>query len=65
MPVIKHTVTINAPADQVFQALTNEADLAGWWAECQTNAIEGGEAKFAFEPGNYVRWRIENLYLAN
>ena len=32
MKTIHHVVDIGAPADRVWSALTDPADLAGWWS---------------------------------
>jgi len=33
MEAIKHTLTIKAPADKVYKALTTQEGLSGWWAK--------------------------------
>ena len=56
-----HQITIDAPADRVFDALTTRQGLQGWWTE--DSAIEsfpGGTAEFGFMARAVVfRMRID------
>ncbi len=71
MADIKHILSISAPADKVYEALTTREGIAGWWTpdaelEPQVNSI----ARFNFgrefqnkmritglQPGKCVHWR--------
>jgi uncharacterized protein YndB with AHSA1/START domain len=74
MPNILHEVTIEAPADKVYKALTEQAGLAAWWthhtkAEPRVGSIAefgfyGGQAVFkmkidTLEPGSTVNWSVQ------
>jgi uncharacterized protein YndB with AHSA1/START domain len=41
-------VTINAPREAVFDALTSIEGLSGWWTPAGGSGIEGGELRFTF-----------------
>jgi len=67
---IEQTIEINASAEEVYQALTTPAGIAGWWTkQCTMQPVEGGRIDLAFgddtmameildlSPGSHVRWR--------
>lgn len=70
MPDIKHLLSINAPAETVYNAVTTQEGVAGWWTTENTTSNEvGGDAEFTFgdryhdrmrilalEPGRRVEW---------
>ena len=70
MPDIMHTLTIKAPAEKVYQALTEQKDLAAWWAtEAAAQAKVGSLLVFKLgaalkvkltklEPGRNVTWLV-------
>lgn len=62
MTEIKHLVTINAPAEAVYRAITDQEGLAGWWTE-QTRAEPkvGSIAEFAFGEKYLNRMKITGL----
>jgi len=72
MADILHRVYIEVPPSQVYEALTRESGLAGWWTpEVEARDVLGSTAKFRFgqadlgndmqitalEPGRQVAWR--------
>ena len=74
MADILHEVTIDASPAKVYQALTEQSGLQGWWTEhtkakAQTGTISefsfyGGMAVFklsvdTLEPGDKVYWGVE------
>ncbi|MEE8275678.1 MAG: SRPBCC domain-containing protein [Alphaproteobacteria bacterium] len=71
MPKISYDLTIDAPSEKVYKALSTQGGLRGWWEKnCVAEEREGGRAKFTFEggklsmtmgidklsPGKEVRW---------
>jgi uncharacterized protein YndB with AHSA1/START domain len=70
MPNIRHLLRINARPEKVYEAVTTQTGLAGWWTvENTTTAKVGGFAEFHFgdcyhnkmriaalEPGRRVEW---------
>ena len=71
MTDLHHEVTIEAPAERVFAALTTAAGLKAWWtADSAIDPRLGGAAEFgfmdrsvvfrmridAFEPGRRLEW---------
>ena len=71
---ILHEVTIAASPEKVYQALTDQSDLQGWWTEhatakAQTGTVSefsfyGGMAVFRLnvdelEPGQKVYWSVK------
>lgn len=71
MRTILHTVRVHAAPRKVYEALTTEAGLSGWWStEVRVEPGEGGVIRFTFrddfhpemrqtklEPGRWVEWR--------
>lgn len=59
---IYHRLLIEAPVEKVYEALTTEKGLAGWWTPgTKAKPVEGSIARFAFEPGYFKEMRIEEL----
>ncbi|MCX7620274.1 MAG: SRPBCC domain-containing protein [Acidimicrobiales bacterium] len=60
---IVHELTIAAPPDAVFDAVTTRDGLASWWTtDCQAEPAEGSEATFGFDGRSVViRMRIDAL----
>ncbi len=60
---IVHELTIAAPPDAVFAAVTTRDGLASWWtADCKAEPAEGTEAEFGFENHSVVmRMRVDAL----
>ena len=49
MADIRHRVTINAPANAVYDAIATPAGVASWWTrDVQGDTAEGGEIAFWF-----------------
>ena len=49
MTDILHEITIQAPAGKVFDAITTEAGLKGWWtADTRSSGKKGSTATFGF-----------------
>ncbi len=67
MPQITYKLTINATPKQVFQALIDPKDIAGWWTpDCTTDQKAGGFINLEFKGRNgqldgFSRMRIEEL----
>lgn len=74
MADILHEVTIEASPAQVYEALTEQSGLQGWWTEhTKTKAQTGTVSEFSFmggavvfklsvdalEPGQRVQWGVE------
>jgi uncharacterized protein YndB with AHSA1/START domain len=75
MDTIHHLVEIDAPGDKVYDALTAESGLSGWWTTkvASPDPSVGSSVKFTFEdpfhpemeitelePGSLVAWRGAN-----
>lgn len=62
MKSIFHRLLIKAPAAKVYEALTTQEGLAGWWTPETTAKPETGSvARFAFGPDYFKEMRIEEL----
>jgi uncharacterized protein YndB with AHSA1/START domain len=67
MPDITYKVTLKAPAARVFDALTDQNHIAGWWTpDCTVEQRVGGHATFEFKGADgrldgRVLMRIEKL----
>jgi len=62
MPDIRHLLTINAPKEKVYRAITHQDGLAGWWTK-QTKAKPetGSIAEFRFGDRYFNQMRITRL----
>ncbi|MGC4231499.1 MAG: SRPBCC domain-containing protein [Niabella sp.] len=59
---IYHRLLIEAPAETVYEALTTQEGLAGWWTpETTINPEVGGIARFVFEPEYFKEMEITEL----
>ena len=59
MARIKHYLKINAPADKVYRALTEQQGLAGWWTtEAIAQPVVGSVAEFKFGSRYHDKMRI-------
>lgn len=59
---IYHRLLILAPVEKVYEALTTQKGLAGWWTPDTTAQPETGSiARFAFGPEYFKEMRIEEL----
>ena len=62
MPNIRHEVLIGAPANAVFDALTTQKGLSGWWtAGVTAKAERDSVARFPFGPEYFKEMRITEL----
>jgi len=67
MPEIKYKFTIHASPARVFDALTDQRHIAGWWTpDCTVEQTVGGHATFEFKGRDsrldgYSLMRIEKL----
>ena len=62
MPHIRHTVLIEAPASVVYDAITTQQGLAGWWTPNVTaTPAVNTVARFPFGPTYYKEMRITEL----
>lgn len=53
-------ITINASAQEVYQAITTQEGLSRWWAPCEVGSKVGEEATFHFDK-DFATFRIEKL----
>ena len=62
MPEIKHYLVINTEPEIVFNAVTEEKGLAGWWTEDVIAKPEiGSVAEFKFGDKYHNKMRVANL----
>jgi uncharacterized protein YndB with AHSA1/START domain len=67
MADITHKVAIDASPDRVFDALTEQTHIAGWWTpDCTVEQRVGGHATFEFKAADgrldgHILVRIEKL----
>ena len=52
-------MTLNASADDVFDALTTLASLGAWWTPVEGSGLPGGELIFTFGPGSTAVMRVD------
>jgi hypothetical protein len=52
-------MTLKAPADDVFDALTNVESLCAWWTPVEGSGLTGGELIFTFGPGSTAVMRVD------
>jgi uncharacterized protein YndB with AHSA1/START domain len=79
MAEIKHQISIDAAAKEVYAALASQAGLRSWWtADAKSDGKVGGKAEFGFErrrvvfhmkierlvPGKLVVWSCRSDYAA-
>lgn len=59
---ICHRLLIRAPAETVYEALTTQKGLAGWWTpDTKAKPEVGSTARFAFGPDYFKEMKIEEL----
>jgi len=63
MPDILHWISVEAPPQRVFEAVTTESGLGSWWtADVEAEPEEGSVAVFGFNDRAVVfRMRIDEL----
>ncbi len=62
MKSILHRLEINAPREKVYEALTTQQGLSGWWTpETKATPEVGSIARFAFGPDYFKEMKIEEL----
>jgi uncharacterized protein YndB with AHSA1/START domain len=62
MSKISHKITIDAPADRVFKALSTAEGLKGWYtADLEGKVGQGKEAIFKFTGQEPFRWKFAEL----
>jgi uncharacterized protein YndB with AHSA1/START domain len=65
MAQIENQIRIHAPKDAIFQALTTEAGIRGWWnRRAHISPDVGGESTYQFNKGGddvHMRFRNEKL----
>ena len=77
MPEILHRITIDAPADTVFDAIATDEGIKHWWTDDSSSATAAGEmSEFRFmngdivfrmhvdvyEPGHKLAWQFAGDY---
>lgn len=66
MPDVLLEVMVEAPAEQVYQAITDQAGLAGWWTtNSKAQAKEGTTSEFTFPDGFVIKMHVDKLDKAN
>jgi uncharacterized protein YndB with AHSA1/START domain len=59
---ICHRIIINAPAEQVYEAITTQDGLAGWWtSDIKVKPAVGNTARFSFGPSYFKEMVITAL----
>jgi uncharacterized protein YndB with AHSA1/START domain len=62
MPDILHRLTIKAPPERVYRALTTPEGVRAWWTgDCDLATEVGGPALFRFSNGRVTEARVETL----
>lgn len=62
MKTIFHKLTINAPVEKVYKALTIQEGLAGWWTpEAKAQPEVGSILRFSFGPTYFKEMKVEEL----
>lgn len=62
MQHIRHRLRIGAPANKVYDAITTQEGLAGWWCRDTTAKPETGTvARFVFSPDYFKEMAITEL----
>jgi predicted ester cyclase/uncharacterized protein YndB with AHSA1/START domain len=63
MPEIMHQLTINSSAEKIYQALTEQRSLVGWWTtDVVAEPTVGSVAEFGFgNRSTVIRMRVEKL----
>jgi uncharacterized protein YndB with AHSA1/START domain len=52
-------LTLAATPDDVFNALTTQEGLSGWWTSVAGSGLTGGELTFTFGPGSHAVMRVD------
>lgn len=59
---ICHRLLIEAPVEKVYEALTTQKGLAGWWTpETEAQPKVGSILQFVFEPDYFKEMKVEEL----
>ncbi len=63
MPDIRHRITIDAPPERVYEAVTTQEGLESWWtADVRAEAKVGAVSEFGFQGhASVFRMKIETL----
>jgi uncharacterized protein YndB with AHSA1/START domain len=62
MPEIRHYIEVDAPAEKVFDAVTTQAGLAGWWTvQVEAQPEVGSILVFDFPPDYHNEMRLTGL----
>jgi uncharacterized protein YndB with AHSA1/START domain len=62
MPNIRHEVLIGAPAEEVYDAITSQQGLAGWWTpDTKARTERDSIARFAFGPDYFKEMKVTEL----
>jgi uncharacterized protein YndB with AHSA1/START domain len=62
MKSICHRLLIEAPVEKVYEALTTQKGLAGWWTpETKAKPEVGSISRFSFGPTYFKEMKIEEL----
>jgi len=62
MPEIRHYLTIQAPVDKVFRAISTQDGLRGWWTDGATaEPKEGTHAEFRFGDRYHNKMLVRRL----
>jgi len=62
MPNIRHRLIIETSAEKIYNAITSQAGLAGWWApEAKAKPEVDSIARFPFGPDYFKEMKITEL----
>ena len=62
MSNIRHLLTIKAPAEKIFKAITTEVGLSNWWTTAvQATPKEGAELEFGFDRGYSKKFEVKDI----
>jgi uncharacterized protein YndB with AHSA1/START domain len=62
MKSIYHRLVIEAPVEKVYEAITTQQGLSGWWTpETKAKPEVGSVSRFAFGPDYFKELKVEEL----
>jgi len=64
MPLIQHSIHIDAPIEKVYQAITHSEGIRAWWTmDADLEEIKGGKGVFRFQYHEKVETQVKILNL--
>ncbi|HJT73135.1 MAG TPA: SRPBCC domain-containing protein [Chitinophaga sp.] len=62
MPDIRHKLLIEVPVEKVYDAITTQEGLAGWWTpDTKAEAKQGSIARFQFGSTDFLEMEVDEL----